>query len=110
MRSCAWIGNSKLWITHVSMFLTILSMSDCLGMCLQIMNSGVSIDTSAWGVCVYSISGVQMVLTGFVSKSGCLCDILLWLYVLVLIVEDLVVITNIFLSLIWIYNLVWYTV
>ena len=24
----------KLWITHVSMFLTILSMSDCLGMCL----------------------------------------------------------------------------
>ena len=28
------IGNSKLWITRVSIFLTILSMSDCLGMCL----------------------------------------------------------------------------
>ena len=67
-------------------------MSDCLGMCLQIMNSGVSIGTSAWGVCVYSISRVQMVLTGSISKSGCFS-------VLVLIVEDLIVITNIFLSL-----------
>ena len=47
MRSCAWIGSSKLWITCVSMFLTILSMSDCLGMCLWIMDSGVSIGTSA---------------------------------------------------------------
>ena len=42
MRSCAWIGNSKLWITHVLMCLTILSMSDCLGMCLQIIDNGVS--------------------------------------------------------------------
>ena len=43
-------GNSKLWITCVSMFLTILSMSDCLGMCLQVIDNDVSI-------CVYSISG-----------------------------------------------------
>ena len=64
MRSCAWIGNSKLWITHVSMFLTILSISDCLGMCLHIMDSGVSIGTNAWDVCVYLISRGQMVLTG----------------------------------------------
>ena len=28
-------------------------MSDCLGMCLQIIDNGVSIGTSAWGVCVY---------------------------------------------------------
>ena len=76
MRSCAWIGNSKLWITRVSMFLTILSMSDCLGMCLWIIDSGVSIGTSAWGACVYSISGGQMVLTGSISKSGCFSDIL----------------------------------
>ena len=76
MRSCAWIANSKLWITCVSMFLTVLSMSDCLGMCLQIMDSGVSIGTSAWGVCVYLISGGQIVLTGSISKSRCFSDIL----------------------------------
>ena len=58
------------------MFLTILSMSDCLGMCLWIMDSGVSIGTSAWGVCVYLISGGRMVLTGYISKSGCFSDIL----------------------------------
>ena len=74
MRSCAWIGNSKLWIT--SMFLTILLMSDCLGMCLWIIDSGESIGTNARGVCVYSISGGQMVLTGSISKSGCFSDIL----------------------------------
>ena len=39
-------------------------MSDGLGMCLQIIDNGVSIGTSAWGVCVYSISRGQMVLTG----------------------------------------------
>ena len=76
MRSCAWIGNSRLWIMHVSMFLTILSMSDCLGMCFRIIDKGVSIGTSAWGVCVYSISRGQMVLTGSISKSGCFPDIL----------------------------------
>ena len=32
-------------------------MSDCLGMCLQIIDNGVSIGTNAWGVCVNSISG-----------------------------------------------------
>ena len=85
-------------------------MSDCLGMCLQIMDSGVSIGTSAWGVCVYSISGGQMVLTGSISKSGCFSDILCIAVVLVLIVEDLKVIMNIFLSLVWIYGLVCYTV
>ena len=51
-------------------------MSDCLGMCLQIIDSGVSIHTNAWRVCVYSISGGQMVLTGSISKSGCFSDIL----------------------------------
>ena len=76
MRSCALIGNSKLWITCVSMFLTIMSISDCLGMCLRIIDNGVSIGTSAWGVCVYSISGGQMVLTGSILKSGCFSDIL----------------------------------
>ena len=60
----------------VSIFLTILSMSDCLGMCLQIIDKGVSIGTSAWGVCVYSISGGQMGLTGSISNSGCFSDIL----------------------------------
>ena len=50
-------------------------MSDCLGMCLWLMDSGVSIGTSA-SVCVYSISGGQMVLTGSISKSGCFSDIL----------------------------------
>ena len=45
-------------------------MSDCVGMCLWIIDNGVSIGTSAWGVCVYSISGGQMVLTGSISKSG----------------------------------------
>ena len=76
MRSCACIGNFKLWITCVLMFLTILSMSDCLGICLQIIDNGVSIGTSAWGVCVYSISRGQMVLTGSISKSRCFSDIL----------------------------------
>ena len=51
-------------------------MSDCLGMCLQIIDNVVSIGTSAWGVCVCSISGGQMVLTGSISKSGCFSDIL----------------------------------
>ena len=51
-------------------------MSDYLGMCLWIIGNGVSIGTSAWGVCVNSISGGQMVLTGFISKSGCFSDIL----------------------------------
>ena len=51
-------------------------MSHCLGMCLQIIDSGVSIGTSACDFCVYSISGGQMVLTGSISKSGCFSDIL----------------------------------
>ena len=50
-------------------------MSDCLGMCLQIIDKEVSIGTSAWGICVYSISGGHMVLTGSISKSGCFSDI-----------------------------------
>ena len=28
-------------------------MSDCLGICLRIIDKKVSIGTSAWGVCVY---------------------------------------------------------
>ena len=51
-------------------------MSDYLGMCLQIIDKGVSIGTSAWGVCVYSISRGQMVLTGSISKSRFFSDIL----------------------------------
>ena len=85
-------------------------MSDCLGMCLWLMDSGVSIGTSAWGVCVYSISGGQMVLTGSISKSECFSDILCIAVCTGVIVEDLMVIMNIFLSLIWIYGLVCYIV
>ena len=51
-------------------------MSDCLEMCLQIIDNGVSIGTSAWAICVYLISGGQIVLTGSISKSGCFSDIL----------------------------------
>ena len=51
-------------------------MPDCLGMCLQIIDNGVSIGTSAWGVCVNLISGDQMVLTVSISKSRCFSDIL----------------------------------
>ena len=51
-------------------------MSDCLGMCLQIIDSGVSIGTSALGICVYLISGDHIVLTGSISKSECFSDIL----------------------------------
>ena len=51
-------------------------MSDCLGMCLWIIDNGVSIGTNARGVCVYLISRDQMVLTGSISKSGCFSDIL----------------------------------
>ena len=74
MRSCAWIGNSNPCITCHSMLLTILSMSDCHGICFLIIDSGVSIGMSAWGVCVYSISGGLIVLTGCISKSGCFSD------------------------------------
>ena len=56
-------------------------MSDCLGMCLQIIDNGVSIGTSVKHLdfeiepgC--SISGGQMVVTGSISKSGCFSDIL----------------------------------
>ena len=75
-------------------------MSDYLGMCLQIIGNGVSIGTSTWGISVYLISRGRMVLTGSISKSGCFSD----MSELVLIVGDLVVIRNIFLSLIWIYG------
>ena len=71
MRSCAWIGNSNPYITRDSMLLTILSMSDCCGICFLMMDSGVSVGTSAWGICVYSTSVGLMVLTGCISKSGC---------------------------------------
>ena len=56
------------------MFLTILTMSDCHGICCLIIDRGVSVGTNAWEVCVYSISGGQMVLTGCISKSGCFSD------------------------------------
>ena len=56
------------------MLLTMLSISDCYGTCYLIIDSGVSVGMSVWGVCVYSISGGLMVLTGCISKSGCFCD------------------------------------
>ena len=46
MRSCTWIGNSSLCITHVSILFTILSMSDCLGMCFLMIDNGISTGTS----------------------------------------------------------------
>ena len=76
MRSCAWIGNSSPCITRVSIFFTMLSMSDCLGMCFLMIDNGVSTGTCGWDFCVYSISGGQMVLTACISKSGCFSDIL----------------------------------
>ena len=56
------------------MLFTILSMSDCHGICFLIIDSGVSVGTSAWDVCVYSIPEGLMVLTGCISKSGCFSD------------------------------------
>ena len=56
------------------MLLTVLLMSDYHGICFLIIDSGVSIGMSAWGVCVYSISGGVMVLPGCISKSGCFSD------------------------------------
>ena len=72
MRSCAWIGNSNPCIICVSMLFTILSISDCQGMCFLMIDSGVSISTSGWEVLVYSICGGLMVLIGCILKSGCL--------------------------------------
>ena len=37
-------------------------------------DSDVSVGTSAWGICVYSVPGGQIVLTGCISKSGCFSD------------------------------------
>ena len=45
-------------------------MSDCLGMCLQIIDNGVSIGTSACSFRAYSNSGGQMVLTGSNQNPG----------------------------------------
>ena len=59
---------------HDSILLIILSMSDCCGICFLIIDRGVSVGTNAWEVCVYSISGGQMVLIGCISKSGCFSD------------------------------------
>ena len=63
-------------------------MSDCLGMCFQIIDKGVSIGTSAWGACVYSISRGQMVLTGSISNPGVFLTFFVLLSELVLIVEN----------------------
>ena len=51
-------------------------MSDCLGMCLRIIDNGVSIGTSAWAFVYIQYLGGQMVLTGSISSSGCFSDIL----------------------------------
>ena len=65
-------------VSHLFLyFFTILSMSDCLGMCFLMINNGESTGTSGWDFCVYSISGGLMVLTACISKSGCFSDILL---------------------------------
>ena len=88
MRSCAWIGNSSPCITHVSILFTILSMSDCLGMCFVMINNGVSTGTTGWDFCAYSISGARMVLTACISKSRCSVTFFVELSELVLIVVD----------------------
>ena len=97
MRSCAWIGNSSPCIIHVSILFTILSMSDCLGICFLMTNNGVSTGTSGLEVLVYSISGGLMVLTACVSKSGCMM-VFVKLSALVLTVVDLLAKVNIFRS------------
>ena len=58
MRSCAWIGNSSPCIMHVSILFTILSMSDCLGMCFLMIDNGVSTGISGWDfLCTFNIWG-----------------------------------------------------
>ena len=49
-------------------------MSDCHGICFLVIDRGVSAGTNALEVCVYSISGGQMVLIGCISISGCFSD------------------------------------
>ena len=46
-------------------------MSDCLEICFLITDNGVSTGISCSGVVLYSLSGDPIVLTGFISKSGC---------------------------------------
>ena len=89
------------------MLLTIFSMSDCHGICFLIIDSGVSVGMSAWGVCVYSISRGIMVLTGCISKLGCFYDNWRKLSALVLMGMIELAKGNIFLSLDWIYSSVY---
>ena len=83
MRSYAWIGNSRPCIMCNSMLPTISSMSDWCGICFLMTDRGVSVGMSAWGICVYSISGGLMVLTGCISKSGCFSVVKLSVLVLI---------------------------
>ena len=77
------------------MLFTILSMSDCHGICFLIIDSGVSVDMSAWGLCVN-------------SKSGCFSDNHQKLSVMVLMVVIVLAKGNNSLSLSWIYSLVYF--
>ena len=88
MRSCAWIGNSSPCIMCVSILFTILSMSDCLGMCFLMIDNGVPTGTSGWDFCVYSISGGLMVLTACISNLDVSLTFFVRLSELVLIVMD----------------------
>ena len=51
-------------------------MSDCLGMCFLMTDSGVSTGTSGWDYFVYSISRGWMVLKACISKSRCFSGLL----------------------------------
>ena len=107
MRSCAWIGNSSPWITRDSMFLTILSMSDCHGICFLIIDRGVSVGTNAWEVCVYSISVGKLCEQAVSQNQGVSLIIIVKLSALVLMGMIEMAKVNIFLSLDWIYSSVY---
>ena len=104
MRPCAWMGNSSPCITHVSILFTILSMSDCLGICFLMTDNGVSTGTSVLEVLVYSISRGLIVLTACISKSGCFSDSLCKTVCTGVNCCGLIGKIDIFLSLIWIYS------
>ena len=77
-------------------------MSDCHGICFLIIDREVSVGTNASELCVYLISGGQIVLTGCISNQGVSLIITVKLSVLVLMGMIKMAKMNIFLSLSWI--------
>ena len=67
-----FISSKNKLVQHDSMFLTILSMSDCHGVCFLIIDRGVSVGTNAWEVCEYSISEVEWYYQAVSQNQGVL--------------------------------------